>query len=429
MAELKINSSVTLLNGKSCVVKKELGRGGQGVVYQVEYEGRPYALKWYIVKPSPEFYNNLCNNAKRQAPSPNFVWPLVVTQPAEGSFGYLMELRPAEYADMSEFLLNKKQFTTVDAQMNACLQICNAFKALHAEGLSYQDLNDGNFFINPKTGDVLICDNDNVVQDDTNMGIVGKAGYLAPEIVEGNQMPNKYTDYYSLAVCLFILIFMNRPFEGARYLSCPCDNNPEFAKKLFGYDSVFIMDPTDDSNRPVRGFHGNVIYRWPIYPQQLKDAFCKTFSKEAQHDPTKRLMESTWIKILQQTRSLLVKCPECGNATFVGAGPAEKRTCFWCKKEPLIPGYLNVGGFSIPLVSEQKIYSSQCFGKDGFTNVAAETIIKGGEVGLVNRSNVDWDVTLPNGNVNLVRPGEGMPARSGFKIRFGIQGCDGEIVK
>lgn len=428
MADLKLNSNVKLLNGKSCTVKKELGRGGQGVVYQVEYEGRPYALKWYTVNPGQDFYKNLCDNASRGAPSQNFVWPLVVSQCAEGSFGYLMDLRPAGFADMSDFLLKKQQFNTVDAQMTACLQICNAFKALHAEGFSYQDLNDGNFFINPKTGDVLICDNDNVVQNKNNMGIVGKAGYLAPEIVEGNQMPDKYTDYYSLAVCLFILIFMNRPFEGAHYLACPCDNNPVFAKKLFGYDSVFIMDPTDASNRPVRGFHDNVIYRWPIYPQQLRDAFCKTFSKEAQHDRTKRLMESAWIKILQQTRSQLVKCSECGSPTFVSDG-VEKCTCFWCKKEPVISGYLKVNGYSIPLVGGQKIYSSQTSDDKDLTVVAAETINKGGEVGLINRSNVDWDVYLPNGKVNPVHPGDGMPARCGFKIRFGIQGYTGEIEK
>lgn len=429
MADLKLNSNIKLLNGKSCTVQKELGRGGQGVVYQVDYEGRPYALKWYSVNPGQKFYNNLCDNANRGAPSRNFVWPLVVTEPAEGSFGYLMDLRPADFADMSDFLLLKKQFTTLDAQMNACLQICNAFKALHAEGLSYQDLNDGNFFINPKTGDVLICDNDNVVPDNTNMGIVGKAGYLAPEIVEGNQMPNKYTDYYSLAVCLFILIFMNRPFEGALYLSCPCDNNPEFAKKLFGYDSVFIMDPSDSSNRPVRGFHNNVLYRWPIYPQQLQQAFCRTFSREAQHNPTKRLMESEWIKILLQIRSLLVKCPECGSPSFVGNGPAEKRSCFWCKKVAAIPGYLKVNNFNIPLVDGQKIYAAQTEDHKDFTVVASESIIKGGEAGLINRSNADWSVCLPNGNVNPVRPGEAMPARIGFKIRFGIHGYEGTVEK
>lgn len=429
MADLKSNTIIKLLNGKSCTVKKELGRGGQGVVYQVEYEGHPYALKWYTVNPGQRFYDNLCNNARRGAPSSNFVWPLAVSECFEGSFGYLMDLRPADFADMSQFLLKKKQFTTVDAQINACLQICNAFKALHAEGLSYQDLNDGNFFINAKTGDVLICDNDNVVPDNTNMGIIGKAGYLAPEIVEGNQMPNKYTDYYSLAVCLFILIFMNRPFEGQNYLSCPCDNNPAFAKKLFGYDSVFIMDPSDACNRPVRGYHDNVIYRWPIYPQLLQQAFCKTFSKEAQHDPTKRLMESSWIKVLLQSRSLLVKCPECGSATFVGENLKEKRPCFWCKKVPSIPSYLKVNGYSLPLANGQKIYGVQCFGGGEFTDIAAETIIKNGEAGLVNRSKVDWDVMLPSGNVNLVHPGDAMPARGGFRIRFGIQGYTGEIEK
>lgn len=427
MADLKLDSIVKLRNGKTCTVKKELGRGGQGVVYQVDYEGRPYALKWYSVNPGQKFYENLCNNAGRGAPSKNFVWPLSATECAEGSFGYLMDLRPAGYADMSEFLLAKKQFTSVDIQMKACLQICEAFKALHAEGLSYQDLNDGNFFINPKTGDVLICDNDNVVPDNTNMGIVGKAGYLAPEIVEGNKMPNKYTDYYSLAVCLFILIFMNRPFEGATYLSCPCDNNPAFAKKLFGYDSVFIMDPSDTSNRPVKGFHNNVIYRWGIYPKQLQEAFCKTFSKEAQHEPTKRLMESSWIKVLLETRSLLVKCPACGSLTFVGADAAEQRPCFWCKKLPAIPGYLKVNGFSLPMVAGEKVYSAQCIGGEDFTEVAAETIVKGGEVGLVNRSSVDWDVKLPNGHVNVVHPGSGMPSRIGFRIRFGIRGYEGEI--
>lgn len=427
MAELKLNSTVALLNGKSCEIKKELGRGGQGIVYQVEYDGRPYALKWYAVNPGQKFYQNLCDNASRTAPSPNFVWPLVVTKPAEGSFGYIMELRPSNYFDMSDFLLKKKEFTTVDAQLNACLQICKAFKDLHAEGLSYQDLNDGNFFIDPKTGDVLICDNDNVVPDNTNMGIIGKAGYLAPEIIEGDKMPNRYTDYYSLAVCLFILIYMNRPFEGRKYLSCPCDNNPDFAKKLFGYESVFIMDSTDDSNRPVRGFHTNVINRWNIYPKQLQQAFCKTFSKEAQRDPTKRLMESSWIKILLQCRSLLIACPNCGNPTFAGESSSEKRDCVWCRKPYAIPSYLKVDNFSIPLVAGQKVYACQTINGKDFTNIAAEAIVKGGEVGLLNRTSENWDVMLPSGNVNLVQPGSGMPARHGFKIRFGIQGNEGII--
>ena len=268
MSELIIGTTVRLTNGRTCKVKKELGRGGQGIVYAVDYGGKDYALKWYIASDiinSKAFYKNLSNNVNAGAPAQNFIWPLAVTEPQLDSYGYVMALRPKGYEDMSQFILNHAQFDSVHAQLNACLQVSTAFQKLHIRGLSYQDMNDGNFFINPKTGDVLICDNDNVAPDGTNMGILGKAGYMAPEIVEGKTLPNKYTDYYSLAVCLFILIYMNRPFEGQWYLSCPCDQDPVNTRKLFGFSSVFIMDPTDAKNRPVKGVHNNVIMHFVLY--------------------------------------------------------------------------------------------------------------------------------------------------------------------
>ena len=52
----------------------------------------------------------------------------------------------------------KVKFVSFDAMLNAAMKICNGFMMLHRFGYSYQDLNDGNFFIDPKTGDVLICD-------------------------------------------------------------------------------------------------------------------------------------------------------------------------------------------------------------------------------------------------------------------------------
>ena len=42
-----------------------------------------------------------------------------------------------------------------------CIKLCTAFKKLHEMGYSYQDSNDGSFFIDPDTDDLLICDNDN----------------------------------------------------------------------------------------------------------------------------------------------------------------------------------------------------------------------------------------------------------------------------
>jgi hypothetical protein len=41
------------------------------------------------------------------------------------------------------------------------------------------------FFISPKNGGALICDNDNVYEFGKNGGVAGKARYMAPEIVKG----------------------------------------------------------------------------------------------------------------------------------------------------------------------------------------------------------------------------------------------------
>ena len=46
MKELKPNEQVSLTNGSKAKVIKELGRGGQGIVYLVELAGQKMALKY-----------------------------------------------------------------------------------------------------------------------------------------------------------------------------------------------------------------------------------------------------------------------------------------------------------------------------------------------------------------------------------------------
>ena len=68
-------------------------------------------------------------------------------------------------------------FSGIKALINAALGLIDGFEKLHNAGFSYQDLNDGNFSIHPETGDVLICDNDNVSEYGDNSGIAGKCRY------------------------------------------------------------------------------------------------------------------------------------------------------------------------------------------------------------------------------------------------------------
>lgn len=421
MAELTSNTTISLTNGKSCRVIEELGRGGQGIVYKVDYDGAYYALKWYISDCKPAFYANLENNVKNGAPNESFLWPLAITNPNQyGSFGYIMKLRPKEYEEIGAFMLAKTHFYSPNALIEAALQICSAFQKLHIVGLSYQDMNDGNFFINPKTGDVLVCDNDNVAPNKVNMGIVGKSGYMAPEIVAKEAMPDRYTDYFSLAVILFILFYLNRPFEGRKaVVNCPCLTE-DAERILFGKSCVFIMDPSDDSNRPDPRFHKNVMRRWPLFPRLLRETFIKAFSKEAIQNPTKRVMDKTWQQVLLQIRSQYVKCPHCGHETFIDPeAPGSK--CIRCQQIINRPMVLKIGNYRIPMLEGQKIYKCQSQASmnvnlsDVFGVVTKNPL---GKLGIKNTSDVTWAVVLPNGEIRNVEDGRGLPILPDLKIKF-----------
>ena len=421
MAELTPGTIIQLTNGKSCRILEELGRGGQGIVYKVDYDGTPHALKWYIVNNKPAFYANLENNVKNGAPNESFLWPLAISSPNQhGSRGYVMKLRPQNYEEIGAFMLAKARFSSPQALIEAAIQICSAFQKLHIIGLSYQDMNDGNFFIDPSTGDVLICDNDNVAPNKVNMGIVGKSGYMAPEIVDKEAMPDRYTDYFSLGVILFILFYLNRPFEGKRVMACPCLTE-EAERKLFGKECVFIMDPNDDSNRPDPRFHKNVMRRWPYFPRLLRETFIKAFSKEAILNPTKRVMDKTWQQVLLQLRAQYVNCPICGKKGFIEPDN-DASLCISCRSKINRPIILKIGNYKIPLLEEQKIYRSQA---QASMNVDLSDvygiIIKNpttGKLGIKNISGVTWAVTLPNGEIRNVEDGRGLPAIPDLKIKF-----------
>ena len=107
MSELKIGEAISLQGGGLVKIKKELGRGGQGIVYQVDYNGKDVALKWYLKDEGDLFYRNLQRNVSSMPPSSNFLWPLRVTERQKNSFGYVMHLRPSGYYELGDFFTAK----------------------------------------------------------------------------------------------------------------------------------------------------------------------------------------------------------------------------------------------------------------------------------------------------------------------------------
>jgi DNA-directed RNA polymerase subunit RPC12/RpoP len=210
-----------------------------------------------------------------------------------------------------------------------------------------------------------------------------------------------------------MLFYANHPFEGARVLACPCMTE-SYEKKFYGEDAVFIYDKDNDTNRPVRGVHNNVIRRWMLLPAILREAFITEFSKEKLNDPQKRITEREWVKIIQGLRDMLVVCPHCGEENFVENAATPK--CMACKRDFSLSGILQIKNRSILLTPKSKIYIDldnkpdiMVFAVPGdkypvqMRNVTAET----------------WIVETQSGKLKQIQPNETMPVRAGLKITIG----------
>ncbi len=410
MTELTEGTLVDLEGGgqlkilRASAKKVELGRGGQGIVYLCEFQGNKFALKWFTQDCPESFYNNLKKNVGSGSPAQSklFLWPLMLTKKQHDSFGYVMGLRPDGYYEFGEFISNKVRFQSISAMLKAAVDICAGFQALHLTGLSYQDLNEGNFFVNPKTGDVLICDNDNVTAHGYNLGIAGKMRYMAPEVVLGASKPGTYSDCFSLAVILFMLFFTDHPLEGKRFLSVPL-MSASFERKIYGSEPIFIFDPNIDLNRPVQNVHKNSIKFWPLYPSVLKNMFIKAFSQESIKNPmdnNKRPNLREWQKTVVELRNILL-IDEKDSESFLKEGEKPK-----CILKTSTSG-------SIALSPKKTIY----IGTDN--NPIGQVMFKADNPNvwaIKNISSTAWRVITTEGNQVSVEPNGMMPVKPGLKI-------------
>ncbi len=430
MADLAKGYTIQTINFQKVVVGDKLGEGGQGAVYRVDYGGKPKALKWYSKKLSnpDKFYKNLENNIKKGKPTGTFLWPEDITEKAGNAFGYIMDLRPKEYSDFSEILLNRVKLSP-KATMTTALNLVNAFRALHSKGLSYQDLNDGNFFINAQTGAVLVCDNDNVTPDrETNAGnIGGKPGYMAPEIVCGKAKPDAYTDAHSLAVILYKLFCRHDPLMGVKYVNSVCITEAK-EMELYGTNPVFIHDPKDASNRPAAGIHKNPINLWPIYPKFFQDAFITSFC-DGMKNPGARLTEKKWEEILIQLRSELIECLKCKKDILLKDATA-RIICPSCKAEGNAPFRLEVNGYKVPLFPGVKIYERQVGDSLDYEKIVGEVIMNKNNPslwGIRNVSDAGWNMSAPNKEDKQINKESVVPVAEGVSIKF--KNSSSKIVK
>lgn len=412
---LPIGTKLSTGSGNTVTILRELGKGGQGFVYEVDFGGDRKALKWYKIggmgDTPEEFRKVLKGNIERKSPAPEFLWPQDLTKWSDGRFGYIMDLKPRGYYEIWQFMLCKVRFASFQVAVDAMLKIVSAFRILHNLGYTYRDLNDGNFFINPQNGDVRIADNDNVAPQDVKNGIRGKPRYMAPEVVTG-ELPDVYSDRYSMSLILYMLLCLNHPLEGSRYLTAGLTEAKK--KKIYGTEPIFMMDPGAGTNAPHPQVHKNSISVWKFLPDYMRKLFLRAFSQTALlENRAARPEEIDWIKALTRFRNDIVAC-ECGNEVLsLNAGTCK---CDSCGKTILIPNRIEFSSGSAPAVRGTRIYRCQlgpCRVQEALKPIGVVGVKKGVE-GLFLRNMTDY--RWYGEGETTIAPGGLMPIEAGMTI-------------
>lgn len=423
-------------SGLPCTVKRFLGGGTQGEVYEATLEGKPMALKWYF----PNYLRKDQNLRKRidylikiGPPDDNFSWPIdIMISDGVPAFGYIMPLREGRFKSINDWMKRKIE-PTFHTLCTTGFNIVDGFKKLHAKGLSYRDISFGNIFFDPQNGDVLICDNDNVSVDKIgSTGVLGTPSFMAPEIVLGKAMPSRDTDLFSLAIFLFYLFVVHHPLEGEKEYNIHCFDLPA-REKLYGEDATFIFDPNDDSNKPVPKAQQNALLRWPLLPKFLQDLFIKSFTRGIDDPQNGRVQESEWMAAMVKLRNSIFYCANCKSENFydkykLNQNQGSPGECWNCHEELILPARMKLIKGSqkeiVMLNYDTKLFlhhtdRSRTY---DFSKPVAELSQhpKDPQIwGLKNLSQNKWISTQKDGTNSEIAPNKTIRLMKGLKINFG----------
>ncbi|MGD9889529.1 MAG: hypothetical protein AB7S56_09725 [Halothiobacillaceae bacterium] len=326
-------------SGNDYTLDARLAQGGQGTIYKVtsRSDGKAYAVKWYHARlASQEQRKQLEMLAQRGAPRVEvdgiqFIWPLeMVTLPDNSSFGYVMPLYDSDrYVHLNRVINGKRKQPRNDVLCRLSYLIGIALEAVHHAGLAYCDINLGNIQFDFDAGQLIVCDNDNVVVNNAEAGVMGVPEFMAPEVALGKDKPNAQSDLYSLAILLYQLWIWEHPMEGRLTAQVRCWDQPA-KRKFYADEPIFVHHPTDQRNSAVGdAMLAYSVKRWEMLcPAALKKAFLQTFT-EGIHQSNKRTRLADWRHLFMEMEANAVRCTSCSAVNLVDVD-APKRNCFHC---------------------------------------------------------------------------------------------------
>lgn len=423
--QLKAGTFLTSESSTKYKVVSLLGAGGQGEVYDVESSGKHYALKWYFKHMATKEQKAILDNlVAKGSPDASFLWPQDIIFKNYGApFGYIMPLRPKNFKSIVD-MMKRRAEPSFYALCRAAYNLTSGYQKLHTMGYSYRDISFGNLFFDPDNGNVLICDNDNVAANGLdNSSVYGTPRFMAPEIVVGKAKPSRNTDLYSLAVLLFYMFMMGHPLEGRLEADIKC-MDIHAMNRLYGTNPVFVFDPNNKTNRPVKGYQDNVLIYWVLYPQALRDLFTQSFT-EGLTAPNKRVTEKKWMETFANLITGIIPCPKCGAEVFydeVKAAAGVVHTCWNCQSAVPMPASIVIGKSRVLLHKNAKLYAHHIYDDYDMDTVVGTVVQNPSNPnlwGIRNESKENWTYIKPDGIQIAVAISKSAAIAKGVQINFG----------
>lgn len=407
--------------------------------YEVEFLGNRQLFKWYTKSACNDlqsFRTNL-ETLFKDTKCPSYVLkPTIFTKPnSSGCFGCIYANSTRNYFTLRDIIngytleynnehlpqRTKVKFKNIDAIVNCSVNVAKIFHNLHSKENFFYSFYEEDLLINIENGDVLLDISNAITRNKEPYTLNKGCIYLAPELLSEKDVPNKFSDNYTLSVLLFRIFFHNHPLEGKAVVD---DLSLDFKNqiKYYGNKATFIYDKNNSSNRPVRGVHFAVISMWEKYPQYIREAFMYNFGEKL-FSPAERYSPTQWLDLLLRLESDILPCV-CGRIDFSFLYELTPETFYQCQKcgSKYHSIYFKKKKFRLPIHEGNKVYAT--FLKDNpkpyndVIGIVQENKIHANVFGLLNVSKNPWNCTIKNGEFKIINPNNTLPIFQHFNFDY-----------
>ena len=319
---------VSGLHNEQYHTSRELGKGGEGVVWELEHHA-DLVCKIYNTPPDADKQKKLRVMAEMCTPALEAyaAWPCDVAQDAAGNIiGFVMKKLTAYVPMHTAFSPMDRKKLFPDKGYNFLVHIARnlatAFHNIHAAGIVAGDINEGNILINASGFVSFIdCDSFQMRQPDRDKKYffceVGVPRYTPPELLKKGTFENVVrtvnTDSFSMAVLIFQLLFLGRhPFAGKNKTDKDIDEETAIRTGEFAYS---LTAKRKKLVQPDVGFDIRNL------PDAVVDLFHRAFEEKQRPTPAE------WIAALNDLLSGMATCPLTKLHTY----PAGMDECPWCR--------------------------------------------------------------------------------------------------